>query len=159
MAIAVLSRLCACDCGDQLGSAASITGLRLYLAIWYDDVKDQSNRSETFAESPVSTILNCHRDHAQRRARVWVGALCYLRLAAFPLCLLMFSQRGLAQDMDLFQTTPTFSVGRGPAAIVTCDLNEDGFPSLSRQTRPSMTMTEASTSRPPTSPPTMSRYC
>ena len=29
-----------------------------------------------------------------------------------------------AQEPDLFRTTPTFDVGDGPAAIVSCDLNQ-----------------------------------
>ena len=43
-------------------------------------------------------------------------------------CLLVQSAR--AQGVDLFRTTPTFDVGEGPAAIVTCDLNQDGRPDV-----------------------------
>jgi len=35
-----------------------------------------------------------------------------------------------AQAPDLFRTTPTFDVGDGPTAIVSCDLNEDCFPDV-----------------------------
>ena len=39
-------------------------------------------------------------------------------------------QPARAQGVDLFRTTPTFDVGDGPTAIVTCDLNQDGRPDV-----------------------------
>ncbi len=51
-------------------------------------------------------------------------------IATVLLLLGSFSPDGISQEPDVFRATPTFAVGNGPTAIVSCDLNEDGLPDV-----------------------------
>ena len=53
------------------------------------------------------------------------------RIESLVVSVIVVSMRSaVAQEVDLFRTTPAYDVGDGPTAIVSCDLNQDGWPDV-----------------------------